>query len=211
MSTNHRDPAEIVFVDGNGPRVQGPNAVSGAVPLLTRPGRPKRFFDRIAPWYDRINARIYDPAWRAAILASVHGRVLDVGVGTGFTTGSLDRAVGLDLSREMLRRARYRGHLVQGDFRQPPFRPHAFDGIVFAGSFYYLGDPSSALRTAEALLRPGGAIVILSPATPLLAAVVPIYSRREYEELFRGAGLVLDDYRRLGWAACLLRGHRGGQ
>jgi SAM-dependent methyltransferase len=181
------------------------------VPLLTHPGRPKRFFDRIAPWYDRINARLYDPTWRAAILASVQGRVLDVGVGTGFTTGSLDGALGLDLSREMLRRARYRGHLVQGDFRRPPFRRRTFDAIVFAGSFYYLGDPASAVRTAEALLRPGGTIVILSPATLLIAPVVPIYSRTEYEGLFRVAGFVLDDYRRLGWAACLVRGHRASQ
>lgn len=188
-----------------------PDRDSGAVPLLTRPGRPKRFFDRLAPWYDAINERIYNLEWRATILASVRGRVLDVGVGTGFTTGSLAGAVGLDVSREMLRRARYRGHLVQGDFRRPPVRAQTFDAIVFAGSFYYLGEPTSVLRTAESLLRPGGTIVILSPATVILAPFVPIYSASEYGKMFRTAGLVLDDYRRLGRAACLVRGHRAGQ
>jgi ubiquinone/menaquinone biosynthesis C-methylase UbiE len=178
------------------------------VPLLTRPGRPKRFFDRLAPWYDAINACIYDPMWRAVILERVRGRVLDVGVGTGFTTGGLEGAVGLDLSREMLRRAQYRGDLVQGDFLHPPFRPRTFDGVVFAGSFYYLGPPDSALRTAEALLRPGGTIAILSPATHLLAPFVPIYSRAEYADMFHGSRLILDEYRRLGRAACLVLGHR---
>ena len=178
------------------------------MPLLTRRGRPKRFFDVLAPWYDRINVRIYDPTWRATILETLQGRVLDVGVGTGFTTGVIEGAVGLDLSREMLRRARYRGHLVQGDFRRPPLRPRSFDGIVFAGSFYYLGDPVTALRNAESLLRPGGTVAILSPATVLLIPLVPIYSPAEYAEMFRSAGLVLDDYRRLGWAACLVLGHR---
>ena len=180
------------------------------MPLLTRTGRPKRFFDRLAPWYDRINARIYDPRWKERILAGVRGRVLDVGVGTGFTTGNVEGAVGIDLSREMLRRARYRGHLAQGDFLRHAFRSGSFDAIVFAGSFYYLGDPLRALRTAEDLLRPNGAILILSPATLVVAPFVPVYYPSDYGRLFRDARLTLDQYTRLSWAACLVRGHKPG-
>ena len=76
------------------------------MPVLSGSRRARRFFDRLAPMYDGINAKIYKPEWLAKVRATLHGRVLDVGVGTGFTTGHLADAVGLDLSSEMLSRAR---------------------------------------------------------------------------------------------------------
>lgn len=180
----------------------------GHVALFAKPSRARQFFDRLAPRYDWINARLYRPEWRERVLSAVHGRVLDVGVGTGFTTGHVDDAVGLDLSREMLRRARYRGDLVQGDFLRAPVRSGSFDAIVFAGSFYYMDDPLTALRMAAELLKPRGAVVLLSPATILLAPVVRIFSQADYERLFREAGLRLEAYERLNWAACLVRGRK---
>ncbi len=178
------------------------------VALASRPSRTRRLFDWLAPWYDRINAHLYKGEWRGKVLDAVRGRVLDVGVGTGFTTGGLEGAVGLDLSREMLRRARYRGHLIQGDFLHPPFRSLPFDTVVFAGSLYYLRDPVAALRHAGNLLRPGGAVVILSPSTILLAPFVHIYAKAQYEDMFRMAGLSLETYERLNWAACLVQGRK---
>lgn len=176
---------------------------------MSTPARTRWFFDRLAPAYDWINARIYKEEWRRQVRAEIRGpRVLDVGVGTGFTTDHLTDAVGIDLSREMLRRASYRGHLVRADFLQPPFLSASFDTIVFAGSFYYLNDPLRGFRTAAALLRPGGRILILSPATRALAPFVPIYSREEYATTMADAGLRLDRYERLNWAACFVTGTR---
>ncbi|HEX9339838.1 MAG TPA: class I SAM-dependent methyltransferase [Thermoplasmata archaeon] len=175
------------------------------MPLLTGGGRPKKFFDRLASRYDRINARIYRGEWLDRVRLAIRGkRVLDVGVGTGFTTNHLDEAVGIDLSREMLRRARYRGHLVQADFMRPPFRGPTFDSIVFAGSFYYLPSAPVGAAIAAELLRPEGRVIILSPATLLLAAFVPIYTESDYRELMARAGLRLLSYERLNWAACLV-------
>lgn len=179
------------------------------MPLLSGSRRARRFFDRLAPVYDWINARIYKPEWLAKVRAALHGRVLDVGVGTGFTTGHLENAVGIDLSREMLRRARYRGQLLRANFVRPPFRDASFDSVVLAGSFYYLPDPGEGARTAARLLRPGGSVVILSPATWLLAPFVPIYSRAEYEAFLERAGLRLTSYERLNWSACLVTGTKG--
>ncbi len=176
------------------------------MPLLSESRRARRFFDRLAPSYDWINARIYQPAWLAKVRAALHGRVLDVGVGTGFTTGHLDDAVGIDLSDGMLRRANYRGHLVRGNFTTPPFRDASFDSVVFAGSFYYLPDPQEGASTAARLLRRGGVVVVLSPATWALSPFVPIYSRPEYASFFERAGLRLAAYERLNWAACLVTG-----
>ncbi len=176
------------------------------MPLLSGARRARRFFDHLAPVYNRINARIYKPAWLERVRAAMHGRVLDVGVGTGFTTGHLADAVGIDLSREMLRRARYRGDLLRATIVRPPLRDRSFDTVVFAGSFYYLLDPQEGMDAAGRLLRPGGTVAILSPATWALALFVPIYSRDEYAGFMGRAGLRLASYERLNWAACLVIG-----
>lgn len=176
------------------------------MPLLSGSRHARRFFDRLAPLYDWINARIYKPDWLAKVRSILRGRVLDVGVGTGFTTGHLSNAVGIDLSEEMLRRARYRGNLLRANFVAPPFRESAFDTVVLAGSFYYLPDPQEGMVTATRLLRAGGTVVILSPATWALAPFVPIYSRDEYAAFMERAGLRLVSYERLNWAACLVTG-----
>jgi len=154
--------------------------------------------------YDAINVRLYKPGWLAKVRSLLRGRVLDVGVGTGFTTGHLEDAVGIDLSRAMLRRARVRGHLVQADFLRPPFRGESFDTVVFAGSFYYLEDPVGGLRLAAGLLRPGGRVVLLSPASLVFAAFVPVYDKASYARSFEAAGLRMEGYERLNWAACLV-------
>ncbi len=176
------------------------------MPLLSGSRRARRFFDRLAPLYDRINARIYKPEWLAKVRSTLRGRVLDVGVGTGFTTGHLVDAVGIDLSSEMLRRARYQGNLLRANFVQPPFRDASFDTVVLAGSFYYLPNPHEGMAAAARLLRPGGSVVILSPATWALAPFVPIYSRGDYAAFMERGGLRLVSYERLNWAACLVTG-----
>ena len=174
------------------------------VRLVRGASNARRFFDRLAPWYDRINARIYKPEWREKARAALRGRVLDVGVGTGFTTGHLEGAVGLDLSWEMLRRARYAGELVRGNFLSPPLRANTFDTIVFAGSFYYLDDAMKGLRIARELLRDSGRVVVLSPATRWLGLAVPVHSDQDYRSLFDSTGFTLESYERLNWAACLV-------
>lgn len=176
------------------------------MPLLSGSRRARRLFDRLAPIYDRINAGIYKREWLAKVQDAMHGRVLDVGVGTGFTTGEFPDAVGIDLSAEMLRRARYRGDLLRADFMRPPFREASFDTVVLAGSFYYLPDPREGLTIVAQLLRRGGTVVILSPATWALAPFVPIYSREQYEAFMASSGLRLASYERLNWAACLVAG-----
>ena len=175
------------------------------VPLVRGAAKAQRFFDRIAPWYDRINDWIYKREWLDRVRSEIRGtHILDVGVGTGHTTSHLPNAVGIDLSIEMLRRATYRGHLVRADFMRPPLRDGSFDTIVFAGSFYYLPSHNEGARIAARLLRPGGRIVILSPATILLTPAVVILMPRDYDEILGAAGLRHVRFERLNWAACLV-------
>src|SRR5207237_7336121 len=102
-------------------------AMRTTVPVVQGAAKALRFFDRIAPWYDRINARIYKRRWLERVRAEIHGlRVLDGGVGTGFTTGHLTPSVGIDLSREMLKRSRYRGQLVRADLLHPHSQPGTY-------------------------------------------------------------------------------------
>lgn len=179
------------------------------MPVVSGPSSARRFFDWLAPVYDRINARIYRREWLDKVRAEITGdRVLDVGVGTGFTTGHLEGAVGTDLSREMLQRASYRGHLVRANFLQPPFHHECFDTIVFAGSFYYLGDPARGFSIAASLLRPGGKTILLSPASAVFAPFVRVFSRETYASAMARAGLRMDRYERLNWAACLVIGRK---
>src|SRR2546422_10763665 len=82
----------------------------GPMRLLTGPGRPKRFFDRIAARYDGINARLYKREWLDRVRDAVRGeRVLAVGVGAWVTTNQLADAVGICPSRERVPRAPYPG------------------------------------------------------------------------------------------------------
>src|SRR5207302_10960346 len=143
-----------------------------------------------APWYGRINARIYQRKWLERMRAEIHGlRVLDVGVGTGFTTGHLTASVGIDLSREMLKRARYQGHLIRADVMHPPFRPGVFDTIVFAGSLYYFPSPEAGPTITGNLLRCGSRVTLLSRTTRLPPLFVPVYCPWESRQLVEDTGL----------------------
>src|SRR5437660_1247738 len=80
--------------------------------------------------------------------------------------------------------------------------------VLFAGSFYYLPSPETGTAIAADLLRPGGRVIILSPATRLLALFVRVYRPEEYRQFMEGAGLRLLRYERLNWAACLVIAER---
>ena len=111
---------------------------------------PARFnFDRVADVYEetrRLPPVVLDGL--AEQMASVfeRGRVLDAGAGTGRYAEALaarDLAVvGLDLSRQMLDRARARGlgRLVQGEMIRLPFRDDAFDHAIAIHILHLLPD-----------------------------------------------------------------------
>jgi len=76
--------------------------------------------------------------------------VLDVGCGTGLITKRIGegagRAVGIDVSREMVERGRHSGlELLVCDAEALPFRQRAFDKVVSFTVLQNLADPSKAL------------------------------------------------------------------
>lgn len=135
----------------------------------------RRAYDRLAPWYDLLEAvpdRLLGVAgWRRRLAARARGRVLEVAVGTG---RNLDRypagcrVIGLDASRGMLEQARDRRAgeagapgLVRGDTERLPFRPDAFDTVVDSLALCTYPRPARALREMSRVCRPDGRILLL--------------------------------------------------
>ncbi len=100
------------------------------------------------------------------------GDLVDLGTGTGrmlvVLGGRAHRAVGIDLSREMLAVARANleraglrhAQVRQGDLYQLPLPDAAFDIAVMHQVLHFVEDPADALAEAARVLRPGGRLLI---------------------------------------------------
>ena len=108
---------------------------------------------------------------------------LEVAVGSGLNlphyTDAVTRSVGVDLSAEMLAKARRRAdalgreiELVEGDAQRLPFADASFDTVAISLGLCTVPDPALALREMARVCRPGGRLVLLehvrSTAPPLV-------------------------------------------
>jgi ubiquinone/menaquinone biosynthesis C-methylase UbiE len=112
------------------------------------------------------------------------GRLLDLGCGTGLFmaryVGSGGTAVGLDISRGMIARARQRCttcEVAVGTAEQIPFRDGTFDAVSSILAFSYLQEPDAMLRESFRVLKPGGTIAVCTLGRNLLTALVPVIYR----------------------------------
>ena len=129
-------------------------------------------FDRFAADFDRTLTRLQyrAPNLVAALVELAHGAgtksldVLDVGCGTGLCAPLLApyarTLVGVDLSEGMLAQAAKRGLydalLAEELTTHMAAHPLAYDLVVSADTFCYLGALEAAMAAAFAALRPGG-------------------------------------------------------
>ena len=136
--------------------------------------------------------------------------VLDVGCGAGWLSRRLaklvpeGRVVGMDISDEMIRRARRSsvdfGNLlfVTGEVAEIPWQPHFFSHAISVESSYYWPNPAAGIRDISRVLHDGGSAWILinyyrdNPHChqwgELLAVRTHLLSGDEWAELFRAAG-----------------------
>ncbi|MFE6905684.1 class I SAM-dependent methyltransferase [Streptomyces erythrochromogenes] len=124
--------------------------------------------------FDRA-VRPYLAPFLAAADVAAADRVLDVGCGTGETTRAVarrasgGRALGVDLSAQMLRVARERAvtegtdnaEFVQADAQVHAFPAASFDVAVSRTGTMFFADPVAAFRNIGGALRPGGRLVQL--------------------------------------------------
>ena len=123
-------------------------------------------------------------AWKDLLrtwLPTTPARVADLACGTGtmaVLAAELGHQVtGIDLSGEMVRRARAKAapfgaavEIHQGDASKPPLEPASFDVVFARHILWTLPDPTGAIRRWAGLLRPGGRMVLVEGRWGLEAA-----------------------------------------
>jgi ubiquinone/menaquinone biosynthesis C-methylase UbiE len=119
-------------------------------------------------------------------------RVLDVGCGEGSFAAELLRAgaqaIGIDVAREPLRRARERHpgldlRLVEATGTWP--LPDGSFDVVWAGeTIEHVQDTAGWLSEVRRVLRPGGRLLLSTPGHGRLAVLRLALSRRAFEEHF---------------------------
>jgi phosphatidylethanolamine/phosphatidyl-N-methylethanolamine N-methyltransferase len=170
-----------------------------------------------APVYDATVNHIFLPGRKQALrlLDLKSGeRVLLVGVGTGADLPLLPEgvdAVGVDLSQEMLDRARSRlplpgcsVTLINGDAQRLLIQESSFDAVIFNLILSVIPDARSCLHENLRALKPGGRAVVFDKFAPeggrlsTLRRMLNWFSTllgtditRRFEDILRGSGAIV--------------------
>lgn len=179
------------------------------------------YFHANAAQWDKIRSlHIDDREVERALLALVPKTgirdLLDIGTGTGrmlrILAKRVERAIGIDLSREMLtiaranlERANIRNCLVRrADMYQLPFADASFDAAVVHQVLHYAEEPAKVLAETARVLRDGGRLFVIDFAPHDLEMLRTEHAHRrlgfaadEVLQWFRTAGLSPDAVRHL--------------
>jgi demethylmenaquinone methyltransferase/2-methoxy-6-polyprenyl-1,4-benzoquinol methylase len=155
-------------------------------------------FNSIAPNYDLMNTLMslgLDRSWRRLAVdrsgLKAGGKGLDVCCGTGMLTmeqaraaGPAGKITGLDFSEKMLEVARqnikdfqFRDAIrfVQGDALNLPFENDHFDCATVGWGLRNVPDILKAVREMARVVRPGGKVVSLDMAQPVIPVFREVY------------------------------------
>lgn len=177
----------------------------------------RKRYDRLAPWYDRLEALIEwwkFAGWRAGLRQRIRGpSVLEVGVGTGKNMNyypSGIRVTGIDLSPRMLERARKRAaaigldvDLKEMDAQDLQFPDNSFDTVFATFVFCSVPNPVLGLKELHRVCKPDGRLILLEHMRPgnallglLFDVLNPIVVRMMGANINRKTR---DHIRRAGW------------
>ena len=139
-------------------------------------GAVRRAYARWAPVYDITFGRVAEAGRNLTVehINQFQGRILEVGVGTGMSlphySGHL-KITGIDLSPEMLKKARRRvardrlGHveaILEMDACDMSFADDSFDVVVAMYVMTVVPDPARVMRELERVCRPGGQVLVVN-------------------------------------------------
>jgi SAM-dependent methyltransferase len=155
--------------------------------------------------------------YRETLIPRASGCVLEIGIGSGlncpFYTSAVERIIGLDPSRVLLRRAAERSsdmsqpiHLIQGSAEAIPLRSGTVDTVVMTWVLCGIPDPRRALSEMHRVLRPDGQLLFVEHGRapePQVARwqhrLDPLWTRvschldRPMDALIAGAGFAIAD------------------
>ncbi|HYZ30669.1 MAG TPA: class I SAM-dependent methyltransferase [Crenalkalicoccus sp.] len=159
------------------PQDRSPGLGAGHARAALDAAAVRRAYRRWAGIYDLAFGLVSAPGRRRAVAAvnALPGRdVLEVGVGTGLALPHYapgKRVVGIDLSREMLARARQRvaaerigtvAGLLEMDAEAMAFRDASFDIAVAMFTATVVPDARRLLAEMRRVVRPGGALLFVN-------------------------------------------------
>ena len=136
----------------------------------------KGAYRRWAPVYDHTFGKVAAEGRKHAveILNQGQGRILEVGVGTGLSLPDYKRSleiVGIDLSPEMLEKARERvaeegltnvSGLYEMDAGDLKFANDSFDTVVAMYVMTVVPEPEKVMRELARVCRPGGEVLLVN-------------------------------------------------
>ena len=156
-------------------------ALLGLVPRIERVVARRRakaeaFFDQQAESWDAIRSQLLDHAAGLSSLVPLIPRgltVADIGTGTGGMLPQLaefaEKIVAVDISKEMLRRAKARAKslglanvdFIKADLRALPIENATVDVAFATLVLHHAPNPSAALNEMARILKPGGTLVVV--------------------------------------------------
>jgi demethylmenaquinone methyltransferase/2-methoxy-6-polyprenyl-1,4-benzoquinol methylase len=184
-----------------------------------------RFFDRVAPLYDRLMPPGNGAALSDALSLSHRpvGTVLDVAGGTGRIARALSGVVPsgdadghgvvvVDRSVGMLDVARRRGHAcLAADATRLPVETDAVDTVVVADALHHVRDQRALVAEARRVVAPGGVVVVsdFDPSTLRGRALVGLEHAVGFDSTFSTPDDLARFLEREGLSARVVRGGFG--
>lgn len=138
--------------------------------------RSRSYFESVAGDWERIRKSYFDDRVTSLAIEKLlprHLTLADIGCGTGSLTFELARfaarVIGVDLSPEMLRRARAGAkersldnvEFRQGDMLKLPLDAHSVDAAFCVMVLHFLPDPQRAIAGLCRVARPGGSVILV--------------------------------------------------
>ncbi len=188
--------------------------------LRRRDVRSRNYFETVAGDWERLRKRYFDDRVASIAIEKLLPRNLvlaDVGCGTGSLTFELarvaDKVIGIDLSLEMLRRARSAArdkNIGNVDFRRAdatklPINAGTVDAAFCVMVLHFLVDPERVVAELCRITKPGGRVVLLDVVAhqqqwmrEQMAHRWLGFDRNSIENWFRAAGVSELDYELTG-------------
>jgi ubiquinone/menaquinone biosynthesis C-methylase UbiE len=178
--------------------------------------RSQSYFESLAGDWERIRKSYFDDRVTSLAIEKLLPRDLvlaDIGCGTGILTFELARfarkVIGVDLSREMLRRARAfarerdvrNAEFRLGDALELPLDAGAVDAAFCVMVLHFLPEPQRAVAGLCRITRPGGSVILVDLVEhkqewmrAQMAHQWLGFGRREIEKWFSDGGAESVDY-----------------